>query len=759
MGAVNNGVVPTKAIVEQVRARMKEHNLDAYLVPSEDEHASEYPAVSDLLRGYVTGFNGSAGTALLTHDDALLFTDGRYFLQASQQLEPGVWTLMKMGEPEVPTWQEWLVARLPVHARIGVDPKVIGVEEAQKLISDLQASDMEFVPLADNLVAQVWHDRPERPQEQILALPDSITGRSFDKKIQDLRQQLQGVGAYGFVATMLDEVAWLFNLRGKDVPYNPVFFTFAIVTMDRTVLYVNDAQLTADVREHLGASVVVRPYAAFYDDLRAMESQLQPGQKMLIGKRASYAVFQALGAKRAMVGRSLVVDAKSIKNLVEQDGFREAHLRDGAALVSYFAWLEEALQRGDTVTETQGANKLTEFREKQAEFQGLSFTTISSTGPNGAIIHYSPPEEGSPAIDRDALYLCDSGAHFPFGTTDVTRTLHFGTPTAEQRRCFTRVLQGNIAIDRLIFPYNTTGYVIDALARAPGWRDHLEYRHGTGHGVGHFLNVHEPPMGIGTRIAFNETGLKPGMVISNEPGYYLDGEWGIRIENLVMYVTPHSPQRPAALPAVRYARAAHEQGLLALRAHHHVPDPGQAHRRVAALRGRARVGQCVPRRGVRQAPAAARKAGRCARGCVAAQGVWCACVDDVGLLTAARRPARSSCGSSTSTRATASAAHRRRRVRRPDVLGACVCQSPTSLRRVSQRPPAGCCLAHGARASCAAQPTAPAPWWAPHCGSACGAATLRPSGAVLDRAAGTAARTHRAACHVWGAVPAVDCAG
>ncbi|WFD41912.1 Xaa-Pro aminopeptidase [Malassezia psittaci] len=534
MGAVNNGVVETSAIVQEVRKLMSKANLDAYVVPSEDEHASEYPATSDLLRGYVTGFNGSAGCAVITQSKALLFTDGRYFLQASQQLEPGVWTLMKMGEPGVPTWQEWLATELPPDSRVGADPKTISVEEARSLINDLQDNHVEFVPLTENLVAEVWKDRGERPQEPITALPESITGRTFDKKVQDLRRELQDKAAYGYVATMLDEVAWLFNLRGKDVPYNPVFFAFSIVTLDQIVLYVNSDQLTEDVREHLGASVVIRPYKAFYDDLHAMKHHQRPEHKLLIGKRASYAVFQALGADRALVGRSLIVDAKSIKNSVEQDGFREAHLRDGAALVSYFAWLEEALGQGQNISETQGANKLTEFRQKQSEFQGLSFTTISSTGANGAIIHYSPPEEGSPMIDPDSLYLCDSGAHFPFGTTDVTRTLHFGTPSDDQRRCFTRVLQGHIAIDRLVFPNNTTGYVIDALARAPSWRDHLEYRHGTGHGVGHFLNVHEPPMGIGTRIAFNDTGLQSGMVISNEPGYYLDGHWGIRIENLVM---------------------------------------------------------------------------------------------------------------------------------------------------------------------------------------------------------------------------------
>ncbi|WFD23131.1 Xaa-Pro aminopeptidase [Malassezia equina] len=532
MGAINTGVVQTSALVQQLREKMRAHNLQAYIVPSEDEHASEYPSDADLLRGYISGFNGSAGCALVTMKEALLFTDGRYFLQASQQLEPNVWTLMKMGEPGVPTWQAWLVDELPGKSRVGVDPKVIGAEEALELSSSLRSVSSSLVPLRENLVAEIWNDRPERPQEPIRTLPESITGRSFQDKLTELRDEIRKKRAQGFVATMLDEVAWLFNLRGNDVPYNPVFFAFAIVTLDACTMYVHDSQVGDEVRQHLGTSVQIRPYEAFYDDLKALNIQA------LIGKRASWAVYEALGADHAKIARSIIVDQKSIKNAVEQEGFREAHIRDGAALVSYFAWLEEALQSSQRVSETEGATKLEQFRAAQADFRGLSFTTISSTGPNGAIIHYAPPEEGSPAIDRNDLYVCDSGGHFTFGTTDVTRTLHFGTPTEEQRRCFTRVLQGHIAIDTLVFPNNTTGYVIDALARAPGWRDHLEYRHGTGHGVGHYLNVHEPPMGIGTRAVFNETGLKAGMVLSNEPGYYLDGKWGIRIENLVI-VQPH----------------------------------------------------------------------------------------------------------------------------------------------------------------------------------------------------------------------------
>ena len=533
MGAVSTGVVRTASLVEQLRERMRVHHLQAYIVPSEDEHASEYPSDADLLRGHITGFNGSAGCALVTLKEALLFTDGRYFLQASQQLEPGVWSLMRAGEPGVPTWDEWLVENMEPHSRVGVDPKLISAGEALALRSALdEASSSSLVPLAENLVAQVWTDRPSRPHEPVFALSDSITGRAFTSKIQALRDEVQKKRASGFVATMLDEVAWLFNLRGSDVPFNPVFFAFAIVTLDTCTLYIHESQLTHEVRAHLGSHVAIRPYEAFYDDLRTFN------ERVLIGKRASWAVYDALGGK-ARITRSILVDHKSIKNDRELDGFREAHIRDGAALVSFFAWLEEALTSGQTVTETQAADQLEAFRAQQPDFRGLSFPTISSTGPNGAIIHYAPPEKGSPPVDANDLYVCDSGAHFAFGTTDVTRTFHFGSPTAEQRRCFTRVLQGHIAIDQLIFPVNVTGYVIDALARAPGWRDHLEYRHGTGHGVGHYLNVHEPPMGIGTRAVFNETGLQAGMVLSNEPGYYLDGHWGIRIENLVI-VQPHT---------------------------------------------------------------------------------------------------------------------------------------------------------------------------------------------------------------------------
>ena len=330
MGAVSNGVVHTSSLVSQLREKMQGHNLQAYIVPSEDEHASEYPSDADLLRGYISGFSGSAGCALVTKDEALLFTDGRYFLQASQQLEPGVWTLMRMGEPGVPTWQEWLSA-LPPSSRVGVDPKVLSAEDAHSLQQSLAMHQSTLVPLAENLVAEVWPDRPSRPHEPIKALPESITGRAASDKIQELRASIRELNGTAFICTMLDEVAWLLNLRGDDVPFNPVFFAFAVVTLDACTLYVNESQLTDEVRAHLGSAVQIRPYDSFYTDLKTLSG------RVLIGKRASWAVYETLGAEKAHSTRSIVVDQKSIKNKVEQDGFREAHIRDGAALVSYFA--------------------------------------------------------------------------------------------------------------------------------------------------------------------------------------------------------------------------------------------------------------------------------------------------------------------------------------------------------------------------------------------------------------------------------------
>jgi Xaa-Pro aminopeptidase len=332
----------------------------------------------------------------------------------------------------------------------------------------------------------------------------------------------------------------------RSIPYNPVFFSYAVVTATNATLYIDDSKLPQDVKDHLGDKITIRPYEAIFEELTALSNETtqtngdsetrKEKPKFLTSNRASWALNKALGGEdRVEEVRSPVADAKAIKNEVELKGMRDCHIRDGAALTEYFAWLEDQLiNKNATLDEVDGADKLESIRSKHERFMGLSFDTISSTGPNGAIIHYKPEKGACSIIDPKAIYLCDSGGQYLDGTTDTTRTMHFGEPTDMERKAYTLVLKGNIALERAIFPKGTSGFAIDMMARQFLWNEGLDYRHGTGHGVGSFLNVHEGPIGIGTRVQFSEVPLSVGNVISDEPGYYEDGKFGIRIENMVV---------------------------------------------------------------------------------------------------------------------------------------------------------------------------------------------------------------------------------
>ncbi|KAI0674634.1 Creatinase/aminopeptidase [Trametes maxima] len=518
-----------------------EYNVQALIIPTEDQR-NEYIAGCDERRAFISGFTGSAGTAIVTPKGAYLFTDGRYFLQAAKQLDQN-WTLMKQGLPDVPTWQDFLSKNLEKKTRIGVDPTLIAASDADGIQKALESKESELISLPKNLVDLVWPGRPPRPANKVFPLDVKHSGRSHSEKLKNLREELQKKPAKAAVVNMLDEVAWLFNLRGSDIDFNPVFFAYALVDQDKALLFVNEFQLDVSVREHLGPEVEIHPYDTFFSHLTRLGAELHAnkGSKVLVSDKASLAVAEAIGKDNITVVRSPVTDLKAIKNEVEVEGFRQSHIRDGAALVRYFAWLEEQLNEGKELSESQVADQLEKYRSEQDLFRGLSFPTISATGPNGAIIHYDPDPNDCAIVRKDQIYLCDSGAQFADGTTDVTRTFHFGTPTAEEKRAFTRVLQGHIAIDTAVFPNGTTGTCSrDPFARRPLWEDGLGM-HGTGHGVGHFLNVHEGPHGIGVRIVYNNTPLKPGMTVSNEPGYYADGQFGIRIENIVIVRTAQTP--------------------------------------------------------------------------------------------------------------------------------------------------------------------------------------------------------------------------
>ncbi|KAG8830122.1 hypothetical protein FRC17_005374 [Serendipita sp. 399] len=527
-----------------LRTLMQQNNpkVDAYIVPSEDQHGSEYLAECDERRAFITGFTGSAGTAVILHDSAMLFTDGRYFLQASQQMDKN-WTLMKYGLPDVPSWQEYLKKHLPAKSRIGFDPTLISIGDANDLEKDLKERESVLVPTS-NLVDNVWAgDRPSRPSNEVFVLEEKYSGKSSKDKIASLREKLKEKKATATIVSQLDEIAWIFNFRGSDIPYNPVFFAYATVSTSSVTLYIDEKKLSKEAVDALVADgVEIKPYGSVVEHLQATPL-CADSEKILVGKRTSVAIVNAVGKDKITVDRAPVTDAKSIKNETEIEGFRQSHIRDGAALARYFSWLEKELQAGATISESEGADKLEEYRKQLSHFMGLSFPTISSTGPNGAIIHYQPDPKTCDIIKKDQLYLCDSGAQFRDGTTDVTRTWHFGEPKAEEIRAFTRVLQGHISIDTAIIPPGTSGLVIDAFARRALWQDGLDYRHGTGHGVGHFLNVHEGPQGIGTRIAYHDTHLKQGMTLSNEPGYYADGKYGIRIESIVVVKKAETPNR------------------------------------------------------------------------------------------------------------------------------------------------------------------------------------------------------------------------
>ncbi|KAL7627125.1 hypothetical protein AAE478_003901 [Parahypoxylon ruwenzoriense] len=542
--------VDTTARLAELRKLMGENNVDVYIIPSEDSHSSEYIAPCDARRAFISGFTGSAGCAVVTHDKAALATDGRYFNQASKQLDEN-WSLLKQGLQDVPTWQEWSADQAAGGKVVAVDPTLLTSSTAKKLAEKIKkGGGKDLVPVEENLVDKVWGaDRPSRPNEPIIVLGETFSGKDVKTKLADLRKELEKKKSLGFVVSMLDEIAWLFNLRGNDIPYNPVFFSYAIVTADDATLYIDSSKLSSESQSYLVENgVAIKPYEDIFGDASALgkaaeaakadspTSESNGSKKFLISNRASWALKRALGGEDLVDEiRSPVGDSKAVKNETELEGMRACHIRDGAALIEYFAWLEDQLvAKKATIDEVEAADKLEALRAKQKDFVGLSFPTISSTGPNAAVIHYKPERGSCSIIDPNAVYLCDSGAQYLDGTTDTTRTLHFGEPTEAEIEAYTLVLKGNIALDKAIFPKGTTGFALDSLARQHLWQQGLDYRHGTGHGVGSYLNVHEGPIGIGTRVQYSEVSLSPGNVISDEPGYYEDGSFGIRIENIIM---------------------------------------------------------------------------------------------------------------------------------------------------------------------------------------------------------------------------------
>ncbi|KAJ3281805.1 hypothetical protein HDU79_010463 [Rhizoclosmatium sp. JEL0117] len=528
----------TTSRLTALREAMQQHAIDAYIVPSEDAHQAW----------------------LLWLKEAALWTDGRYFLQASQELDSN-WILQKAGLPGVVTKEEWLnKVHLPYlsrttlniisqvlepNSKVGIDPKLVTLPASRTLAESLKRASHTLVSVTENLVDLVWGiERPGFPMNEVKPLPVQFAGKCFEDKLKDVRDEIGKKGTWGFIATGLDEIAWLFNLRGSDVACNPVFFAYALITLETAILYIHESKLTEDAKTSLGSIVEIRPYSQIFDDL-AFFGKNPTEKKLWVASTCSLALQDAIGGPNFITeATSPITLFKAIKNATEIQGFRDSHVRDGASLCQFFAWLENELlvNQNLTLTEVDAADKLAWFRSQREHFVGLSFDTISGAGSNAAIMHYSPRKETCRYISPEEIYLCDSGAQYLDGTTDVTRTHHFGTPTSFEKEAYTYVLKGHIQIDQSVFPVGTKGLILDILARTALWRAGLDFRHGTGHGVGHYLNVHEGPHGIGTRFAsYNEFPLQSGNTVTNEPGYYHDGHFGIRIENVMIVKEVSTP--------------------------------------------------------------------------------------------------------------------------------------------------------------------------------------------------------------------------
>ncbi len=522
-----------KQKLNALRILMKEKKIDAYLVPTDDFHGSEYVGDYFKCRKYITGFTGSAGTAIITQDMAGLWTDGRYFIQAADQLRDTTIELFKSGEPGVPTVHQFLNDKLEEGMCLGFDGRTVSAREAEELQELLQEKQITF-SVNDDLIGEIWEDRPVLSCEPVMELDIRWTGKSRADKIAEIREQMKAKEADTFILTSLDDIAWLLNIRGNDIHCCPVVLSYLVMMENELRLYANAAAFSEEIRSNLEADgVKIYPY----DDVYSYVQSISSDKKVLLSRANvnSRLVSNIPSEVTILDEPNLTLLPKAVKNETEMENERIAHIKDGVAVTKFIHWLKKNVTR-TTITELSTAEKLYQFRSEQEHFLGESFDPIIAYGTHAAIVHYSATEATDIPLEARGMVLADTGGHYLEGTTDITRTIVLGPVTAKEKKFFTAVLRGNLNLAAAKFKYGCTGLNLDYLARGPLWELGEDYNHGTGHGVGYLLNVHEGPNSFRWKNLPGNPApvLEEGMITSDEPGYYLENEFGIRHENLVL---------------------------------------------------------------------------------------------------------------------------------------------------------------------------------------------------------------------------------
>ena len=516
--------------IEELRTVMKSEGIDAFVFPSTDPHNGEYVPEHWKGREFISGFNGSAGTAVVTMDDAALWTDSRYFLQAEEQLAGTGFRLMKLKIEGTPTISQWLGRKLAANGGtvVGIDGMVNSIGTVEALADELRAEGGITLRTNFDPLKVIWKDRPAIPSDMAIVHPQKYAGESAQSKIARIRQALRERHVEGMLVSALDDIAWALNIRGTDVHCNPVVVSYLLITMDSVTLYINSDKLTPVVREHLAANGVMTDE---YENVKKGLAGYDGYNILMDPDETCYTLYKAYGDRPKVLAPSPLPSMKIVKNETEIMGFRYAMLRDGIAMVKFLRWLVPAVEEGG-VTEVSASDELEAFRAEQSLFKDISFDTIAGYGAHGAIVHYEPTPETDIELKPEGLLLLDSGAQYLDGTTDITRTIALGPVTDEQKHIYTLVLKGHIRLAMAKFPANASGTQIDILAREAMWREGLNYMHGTGHGVGSYLSVHEGPHQI--RMEYKPEPLRAGMTVTNEPGLYLAGKFGVRIENTML---------------------------------------------------------------------------------------------------------------------------------------------------------------------------------------------------------------------------------